>query len=383
MNPLVVVIGLGIGINYLIKKLRGKKMNFEIDFLPVGNGDTSGDAIAVRYCEDGTNDYKIMVIDGGTKDSGQALVDHIKKYYETDYVDYVVNTHPDQDHASGLSIVMEQLEVGELWIHRPWLYVDEIIHHFKDQRMTEESLERRLKEKFSSSYALEELAEEKGVDIFEPYQGKQIGEFGVMSPSKNWYLHTLIPDFNKTPDKKAAVESIFEKALNAIKSVFESLSTETLKEDGETSADNESSVILYTEFNNKGIMFTGDAGIQALNKAIDYYDMNSVVLSDAISEKIGFIQVPHHGSRRNVSPDVLDKLLGNKGQLENKIAFVSAGKDSTVHPRKVVVNAFIRRGCKVCATQKNLIYHYHNMPDRESWSSITPLEFSNEVEGYD
>lgn len=382
MGPIIAGVGIGLGIRYLIKKLVNKKMNYEIDFLPVGNGDTSGDAIAVRYVEDGSDDYKIMVIDGGTKESGQALVDHIKKYYETDYVDYVVNTHPDQDHASGLSVVMEQLEVGELWIHRPWLYVSEIIHHFKDQRMTEESLGERLKEKFSASYVLEELAEKNGVDIFEPYQGEQIGEFAVMSPDKKWYLHTLIPDFNKTPEKKAVADSIFTKASNTIKNVFESLSIETLKEDGKTSADNESSVILYTKFNDKGIMFTGDAGIQALNKAIDYYDRGSVVLSEEISDKLGFIQVPHHGSRRNVSPSVLDRLLGNTKQSENKTEFISAGKDSTIHPRKIVVNAFIRRRCKVCTTQGSSIHYHHNMPDREGWGDITPLKFSDEVEGY-
>ena len=383
MIPVMVGVALGLGVGYLIKQLRGKKMNYEIDFLPVGKGDTSGDAIVIRYCENDTDDYKVMVIDGGTKESGQELVDHIKKYYKTNYVDYLVNTHPDQDHASGLSIVMEQLEVGELWIHRPWLYVSEIIHHFGDQRMTEESLERRLKEKFSSSYALEELAEEKSVDIFEPYQGEQIGEFAVMSPDKEWYLHTLIPDSNKTPKKKSTVDNIFVKALNAITSVFESFSIETLKEDGKTSADNESSVILYTEFNDKGIMFTGDAGIQALNKAIDYYDKDSVVLSENISEKLSFIQVPHHGSRRNVSPSVLDRLLGDKGQSENKTAFISAGKDSTVHPKKIVVNAFIRRGYEVCVTSGRAICYPYNMPDRDGWGNITPLEFSEEVESYD
>ncbi len=383
MNPLIIGAGIGMGIGWLINQLKDKKMKYEIDFLPVGNGDTSGDAIAIRYAEDGS-DYKVMVIDGGTKESGQALVDHITKYYETDYVDYVVNTHPDQDHASGLSVVMEQLSVGELWIHRPWLYVDEIINHFEVQRMTKESLERRLKEKFAASYALEELAIANSVDVFEPYQGEKIGEFMVMSPDKDWYLHTLIPDFNKTPEKK--LESVFmDGIINFAKTILESFDIETLKEDGMTSADNESSVILYTEFNDKGIMFTGDAGIQALNKAVDYYDYDygSVVLSDDICEKLAFIQVPHHGSRRNVSPNILDKLLGEKGQSENKTAFVSVGKDSTKHPKKITVNAFIRRGCKVCATQGQPIYHKHNAPNREGWSAITPLEFSEKVEGYD
>ncbi len=63
-------------------------MNYEIEFLPVGNGEKSGDAILVRYGEEGN--YKIMVVDGGGKESGQALVEHIQKYYNTSYVDYVV-----------------------------------------------------------------------------------------------------------------------------------------------------------------------------------------------------------------------------------------------------------------------------------------------------
>ena len=35
---------------------------YEVDFLPVGNGDKSGDAIVLRYGEPGS--YKVMVVDG-------------------------------------------------------------------------------------------------------------------------------------------------------------------------------------------------------------------------------------------------------------------------------------------------------------------------------
>lgn len=353
-------------------------MNFEIEFLPVGNGDSSGDAIVVRYGE--KNEYKIMVVDGGTKDSGQKLVDHIKSYYDTTHVNYVVNTHPDQDHASGLSIVMEELTVDELWIHRPWEYTSEIIQYFKDQRMTEESLANRLKEKFSASFALEKIAIAKNIVINEPYQGSRIGNFHIMSPNKDWYLHELIPNFDKTPEKKNLEESSFGNfIMDGIKSIFESLDVERLKEDGKTSSDNESSVVLYAQFNDKGYMLTGDAGIQALNHANNYAIHNNLDLPN----NLRFIQIPHHGSRRNVSPSILNTILGNKGQEENKTAFVSAGKDAKKHPRQIVVNAFIRRGCKVISTKGTTIRHHHNMPDRDGWSSATPLEFKQEVEEYD
>jgi len=353
-------------------------MDYEIDFLPVGNGDSSGDAIAIRYGIDGN--YKVIVIDGGTKESGENLVSHIKQYYNTNYVDYVLNTHPDKDHASGLSIILEKLEVGKLYIHRPWEYADKLIDYFKDQRMTVESLKRKLKENFSASYALEELAISKKISIEEPYEGVEIDCFRVISPKKDWYLNELIPDFNKTPDKKNIMEDTVKMISKYIKYLFETLSYETLKEGGVTSADNESSVILYTTFNDeKGYLFTGDAGIKALEKATNYAEELGINLTS----NLNFIQIPHHGSRRNVSPSILDKILGTKGQEANKTAYVSAGKNAKKHPRQVVINAFIRRGCKVSATQGKTICYSFNMPYREGWSETSHLSFKKEVEEYE
>ncbi len=346
-------------------------MNYEIDFLPVGNGDKSGDAILIRWQDN--EKYKIMIVDGGTKKSGEKIVEHIKKYYNTSIVDYVVNTHPDQDHASGLSIVLENLKVSELWIHRPWNYTKQIIDYFDDGRITEDSLKRRLEKSFSYVKPLEDIAIEKGITIKEPYQGLKIGIFEVLSPPKNWYLHELIPNFNKTPKAKTTLtesfESIKEKVLNWIDETFE---TETLNEDGETSADNESSVILYANIDGKGILLTGDSGVMALDKAYSY--------KKDLSNNLKFIQVPHHGSRRNVSPLILDKILNEKGQEQNKVAFISASETSSKHPKQSVVNAFIRRGCKVIATQGSSKWHHSGTPNRESYSTAEPLPFKNKFQ---
>lgn len=343
-------------------------MKYEIEFLPVGNGEKSGDAILIRW-EDSTDNYKVMVVDGGTKEAGKKIVEHIKTYYDTTHVDYVVNSHPDQDHASGLSVVLEELTVGELWIHRPWNYTSHIIDYFKDGRITEESLKRRLEKSFSYVKPLEDLALEKEITIKEPFQGEFIGIFEVLSPCKNWYLHELIPDFSKTPDKKEnvlteAFESIKEKVLSWFE---EDLHIETLSEDGKTSADNESSTILYATIKNKGILLTGDAGIKALDKAYNY--------KPQIADNLRFIQVPHHGSKRNVSPSVLDNILGERGQDFNKTAFISASYKSSSHPRQSVVNAFIRRGCEVKSTKGNTKRHYSGMPEREGWSKAESLPF--------
>jgi len=368
---------------------------FEIDFLPAGNGDRSGDAITLRYGQPGA--YTIIVYDGGTKDSGAQLVDHIKKYYVTDYVDHVVNSHPDSDHASGLSVVLEELQIGTLWLHRPWNYSHIILNYFKDGRITSESLKKKLQEKMAAAYQLEKIATENGIEIREPFQGMKIGEFYVLSPKKNWYVKNLIPDFEKSPEQKKAeatanqqlayglLKALSEAAKKAATWIADKWEIEMLREDVETSAENESSVILYAymQDHEHGILLTGDSGVQALTGAINYLDANNV----SAPESIKFVQVPHHGSRHNVSTSVLDRILGNrlptKPDKYEKVAFVSAGKDSSTHPRKMVVNAFLRRGTKVIATQGQTTRHHRDMPGRDGWVTATPLEFSNQVESWE
>lgn len=357
-----------------------EKVGYEIDFLPVDSGDKSGDAIALRY---GSKDnFKVMIIDGGTKESGQALVDHIEKYYETDYVDYVVNTHPDMDHASGLTVVLEQLRVGELWMHQPWNHSSEIRDLFKDGRITDNSLSQRLKDDLNVAYSLEQIAEKNSIPIYEPFEGKRIGDFIILSPNEDWYLE-LVPQFDKTPESKVqtesnTVKSIFEKASAIINYIKETWDIETLKEGSTTSAENESSVILYTKINGEKILLTGDAGINALNKAADYAESIGVDIS-----KSSFIQIPHHGGRHNVSPSVLNRIVGPKVSKEipsTKIGFVSVSKDSKKHPKRVVVNAFIRRGVKVIATRGMTTCQSNNFSPREGWITAETLPFYDDVE---
>lgn len=362
---------------------------YEVDFLPVGSGDKSGDAIACRW-KDGDS-YKVLVYDGGTKESGQALVNHIKKYYGVSKVDYLVNSHPDADHASGLQIVLEQLEVGEVWMHRPWEYSSLICNYFHDGRITDNSLAERLKEKMAAAHALECLAIEKSIPIFEPFQGSYIGPFLVLSPQKDWYIHDLIQAFEKSPEQKSTVvealdrayESISEAIRKAINWVTEKWDSESLRENVSTSAENESSTILLANFGDRGVLLTGDSGIQALKSAADYADS----LGYSLSSNLTFIQVPHHGSRNNVSPSILDRIVGlKKDQQEQnytKTAFVSASKGSTTHPRRMVVNAFLRRGAKVIATQGSVKWHHYNMPLRDDFSSVSSMSFFSEVESWD
>jgi beta-lactamase superfamily II metal-dependent hydrolase len=360
-------------------------MAHEVDFLPVGDGERSGDAIAVRFgnLNDPLHQY-VVVIDGGFTDTGTEMVKHIKKYYNTSYVDLVISTHPDNDHAAGLAAVLTDLNVGELWMHKPWDHTDDIARMFKDGRITDESVEDELLRSLNNACDLEKIANRRRIRIVEPFTGVSAfdGRVAVVGPSLKYY-ESLLPDFRCTPAAKAP--SLLEMLIRGLKETAskaaESFNLETLSDEGDpTSAENNSSVItLIRPGDGKALLFTGDAGIPALTEAADTLDASGIGANVAT-----FIQVPHHGSRRNVGPTILNRLLGPKLTQETKLktAFVSASKDGAPkHPARKVTNAFRRRGAPVHATQGvALRLPSHDAPQRSDYMPSTPLPLYTEVD---
>jgi hypothetical protein len=60
-------------------------MGYEVDFQAVGEGERSGDAIALRYgnLNGSRAEQTVITIDGGTLESGDELVKHIRNFYGT------------------------------------------------------------------------------------------------------------------------------------------------------------------------------------------------------------------------------------------------------------------------------------------------------------
>lgn len=356
--------------------------SIEIDFLPVGDGEHSGDAIAVRWREN--DQYKILIYDGGTKAYGSALVDHVKTHFHSHYVDYVVNSHPDNDHAGGLLYVLQNLTVGEVWMHQPWTYSAEIRHYFRDGRITDASLAERLKGKMAAAYALENAAKEREVQVHEPFAGSQIGIFTVLSPTRDRYVHELVPQFEKAPELKkdeSALDSIFDAVKGALGFIADRWDVEYLPDTVSTSAENESSAVLFASVGDRGYLLTGDAGIQTLRASAEY----AMSIGIDLPRRVSFVQIPHHGGRHNVSTETLNMLVGeplpNALEEPTRTAFVSVGAKAPRHPKRVVTNAFARRGFKIGQTKGGTICHFTpGMPQREGWGPISYVPFYDEVE---
>ncbi|MDH3382071.1 MAG: MBL fold metallo-hydrolase [Flavobacteriaceae bacterium] len=346
-------------------------MQYEIDFLPVGDGESGGDAITIRY-GDFSNPQKqyVVVIDGGTKESGKKIVEHIEKYYGTTYVDLVIATHLHQDHTSGLTEVLENLQVGKLAMHLPWSYTEEIKKMTKTESTTKR-LETKLEKSISTISTLEDLATEKNIEIIEPFCGDTLldDNFLVLNPSENYYTDLLV-NFKSTPEVKkehSLVDDITTFAKSAFEWIEESLDIETLSDDYEdTSPENNSSLILLFKIDEKRFLFTGDAGKEAINKTIEY--------SEEIEEDLKnlyFLDVPHHGSKRNLGPSILDYLKPQR-------AYISCPKEGDPkHPSRKVKNALIRRDCRVFTTQGSSL---SLNATRDGWVSATPEKFSDKVE---
>jgi beta-lactamase superfamily II metal-dependent hydrolase len=296
----------------------------------------------------------------------------------------VICTHPDGDHASGLRKILEHYHIGALWMNRPWLYAKALLPHFKDQRITVESLEKRLRDAYPYIAELEAQAIKEKIPIREAFQGQKIGAFTVLSPSKNFYQSLLLESLKSPATKTSTIDGGILAYLSKLQSnvknwIVESWSSESLPESCSTSAENESSIVQYANFGGKTVVLTGDAGIRAMNEAADFLEG-----SEGYIPTPRFIQIPHHGSRNNIAPSILNRWLG-RPTLKNSsdiTAFVSAAQFSATHPRKAVMNAFIRRGAKVVSTKGRTIRHYYNMPIGWGWSPATPEAFSVLVEPY-
>jgi beta-lactamase superfamily II metal-dependent hydrolase len=359
-------------------------MAYQVDFFPVGDGCKSGDAIAMRFGNfaDPRQTY-VVVIDGGFQSSGEALVEHIRREYKTTYVDLVVSTHPDNDHSSGLAPVLEELQVATLWMHKPWEHTYDMARMFHDGRVTDMSVAEGIRRSLEDVRYLETLAKRKNIPIVEPFTGVQdaTGWLTVLGPTKQYY-ESLLPDFRCTPARKADggfLSRLAEGGLALAVKAAETLGIETLAEPTEgTHAENNSSVIMLFEYGQDCILFTADAGVPALEQAI--WQLEAVGFD---FNRLRIVQVPHHGSKRNVGPQILDRILGPKRTDDAVLrrAVVSASPDGEPkHPSKRVLNAFRRRGARVQGTMKGGILMFNKDAARAGWSSAPEVPFYNEVE---
>jgi beta-lactamase superfamily II metal-dependent hydrolase len=356
-------------------------MAYEIDFLPVGDK-KSGDAIVLRYgnLSGSRESQRIVVIDGGFVDDGDKVVDHIQTFYKSASVDLVVSTHPDNDHVGGLKTVIDNLEVGELWMHLPANH-SAALAEGKAVAYSNHAFSETLTKSLQGADDLEARARAKGIRIREPFAGVATPDraFVVLGPTTSYYEQLLARIQPRT------AVTVFQEALRKAAETLgnfmsETLFSETLTDAGDVSPVNSSSAICLLTVDGDRMLFTADAGIEALTFVADTLEAAGMTPGD-----LKLVQIPHHGSRRNVGPTVLNRLLGPIGQADrHSSAVVSAAPaGEPKHPAKKVTNAFRRRGYGVFGTIGQKLWHHSADTPMRAWPNAIPIPFYDQVDHSD
>ncbi len=307
----------------------------ELDLLPVGRGKLSGDAIALRFTRPDTGALAHVVIDAGYPEEGPAMVDFIRRRHRTERVDLAILTHPDPDHIGGMGEVLRELEVTEFWVHR---------------------LDRRGGDRLAGGDAvrrLAELAERRGTRVVEPFAGRSAfgGALRVLGPGEDYYDELARAQaISEAPRRHPGVVRWAREVADQISL---RLPFEVPFDDHEgTTERNDSAVVLLIDLPGFRAILPSDAGVPALGRALDEYDALGLE-----PRPWDLILVPHHGSKRNASSALLDRLVGPIGEAPPGLAFVSAASGSPWHPAVQVVRAYERRGREVRVTAGERLRH--------------------------
>ena len=331
---------------------------FEVDFLPVGDGERSGDAIALRYTQPQTGEIVTGIIDAGFEDDGEALVTHFHDYYSTNRADFFLITHPDSDHINGAGTVMRELDVGTLLIHRPTLHGHP---GNSGARPAEE---------------LVGLALAQGSQVLEPFAGVHgfSGTLLIAGPSIAHFERML--EAQETSTKRGASQRSFaeryfgESGRSAVAVLQKALSVFPIElrfdDAGGTNPRNNSAAITSFLIDGKHFLLPSDTGVPALTQALDYLDGVG-----RTAYPLELFALPHHGSRHNIDRDTVHRVLGSAGSTGIAVASVSAEAPNYPSPR--VANAAGRRGYRVFPTAGKTLWHRVGAPARPGWGPASPL----------
>lgn len=360
-------------------------MAFEIDLLPVGNGTKSGDAILLRYGDLGRGGDKqvVILIDGGYEDTTDIIKLHLQQYYNcrsTDgkyVIDLAILSHPDNDHVSGLAKLAEddEIQINNILMQRPWDELEPSL--FADGRITNASLKRRLQDMFSKAYKLHCATTTCNSLSFETrFIDCLLGaSITILGPSKESY-RDLIAECDKTPQSASGINETYSStSIEEEEDFYEGQEIEW-DDNEKTSLINESSLIILFEYKdtdgkNHKILFTGDAGKRGLTEAIQYADENDISLKD-----IEIIKMPHHGSRKNVSPEIMECLFS-----QGTTCYIScSGKDEGHHPSKRLVNMLIQKGYRVLPNSGSILHRGHNAPERVGYKKAKEKSYYPKME---
>lgn len=258
-------------------------------------------------------------------------------------------------------------------MHRPWLNDKINTTYFKDKRKTEKSLNKHLQDAFYFAFDLADLAIKKigELNISEPRVGSQYlnNVITILGPNIDLYKTSLI-NSDKTPEQLGYIteQKKFSTASDFEYEDFEEGDKIEWYYDETTSPVNETSIITLINFDGNKILLTGDTGREGLRNAFDYAESIGISLSD-----LKVFQVPHHGSRKNLSPELLDRFSASFCILS-----VPPNGDPK-HPSRRLINLMNQKNFSIYKTGNSSLHWGKNCPNR-NWKSSDKIKYFSKIE---
>ena len=310
----------------------------EFDMLSVGDADA---ILVTAWFGDQTIH---TLVDAGTASDASTVTD-LLAYRGITHLHNVLCTHLHQDHAGGVEELLRvgDTAVGTVWLHDLDLAVDWAFLEFLSSLGLYEKTVSGLLDIRTRAAQIRALARAVGADVRHPFKGDGIGGLEVCGPSNRLFAEIysatgVLAELEKMKSGRRDRE-LHDLVLTAMgdDAAQSALGGEP------TDPINESSVILGTKVAGRTCLLTGDAGIRGLTEVASHYDLRGLHL----------LQVPHHGSRRNMSETLVQ-------HFSPTIAAISC-TGSRKHPSQALVNALKRTGSTVYST------HYPHREHLRFW----------------
>lgn len=341
-------------------------MDFSIDMLDLGNADCQ-----IVWTKTNGQDF-VTIIDGGNPKDAIKIINHYEKYIKPYVLKncpiLIINTHPHKDHIGGLIDIVHYFknQIVRFYYNDPTLYIDETkrtgIRGLHESILYSNVKVKRIMESLKDVDDLKTALKQYNIIPLEAFSDTPLDHdlFEIVGPSKEFYLQQLNHFTNVESLKFMSLNTLKESEINEVEEGL--IPCKILDEKNDSSAENLTSVLTkFTDSSGRKYLFTADAGIDSFESATQNgYDIKNLHIC----------QLPHHGSRRNMSTNWVSNFNPNQ--------FWVSANGSAKHPRKAVISCIKKNlpNCNVYSTHKGGTKHINstsNLFPKRNWNTAKPL----------
>lgn len=271
-----------------------------------------GDSHLIHFIGKNESSIYNILIDGGPadpvngdnskiKDGVKKAADHLEEVIPGEDINLLIISHYDQDHIGGLEEVINNHKILSVWGPRLSRDFNETIKYEKFMSEASKRVE------------FAKLAE--ALNCLKKFQN-EILPIKIDIPYDGQIFHFIEDSQVEIQILSSGLEESFAKAF-AFSEVNEGMFDFDAKLSEATSESNESSIVFRISSSEFSLLFTGDAGPEALQKVYDKF--RQILRAD-------ILKVPHHGSKSACHEDFIKAAAPS-------YSVISVGKDNQYdHP---------------------------------------------------